>query len=402
MSRPTLTRRQLLRGAAAGCAAWAVPPLFARGAAAAETAPVVVVVFLRGGADALSLVVPLGDPLYAELRPTIALSPGETLPLDGFFGLHAALAPLAPLWNDGALAIAHAVGSPDPTRSHFGAQDALETAAPGRPAVRDGWLARWLATLGTTGAFAGITIGSSRTLSMTGDVHTASLVSLDSFQAGGLLSPARRDALAAGFAAGTDLRLRAAAEEMFDTQAALADVSRQTAVAYPPSIFGGTLRDAAALIKSPLGVRAVAVDLHGWDHHGEERHELPVVARDFAEGLAAFHRDLGAHVGRTLVLVTTEFGRTAAENGGGGTDHGHGGVLFALGAGVRGGRVHLRGGRWPGLRPADLWEGRDLAVTTDFRDVYAEVLRRHLGVADPGALLAGFATSPANELGLLA
>jgi uncharacterized protein (DUF1501 family) len=397
---PAITRRELLRGAAGACVAYAVPSLWARNAASAETAPVIVQVFLRGGADALSLVVPYGDPLYASLRPTIALSPSDTHDLDGFFGLHPSLGALAPLYDDGSLAIVHAVGSPDPTRSHFGAQDFLETAAPGQPAVRDGWLNRWLASLSTTGAFAGITIGSSRTLSLSGAAHTASLVSLDTFQSGGLLYEARQEVLAAGFAAGGNARIEAAAEEMFDTTAVLSDVSRATSVVYPFTGFASGLKDAAALIKASLGVRAVAIDLPGWDHHGEANDVMPGIAETFAAGLAAFHRDLGAHAARTLVLVTTEFGRTAAENGSGGTDHGHGGVLLALGAGIHGGRVLLRGGRWPGLAPADLWEARDLAVTTDFRDVFAEILRRHLGVASPGALLAGFAANPANEPGL--
>lgn len=396
----TLTRRELLRGAASVCVAYAVPSVWTRAAAAAESAPVLVTIFLRGGADGLSLVVPHGDPLYASLRPTIALAASETRSLDGFFGLHPSLGPLVPLYESGALAIVHAVGSPDSTRSHFGAQDAVETAAPGRHDVKQGWINRWLATLAPTGAFAGITIGSSRTLSLSGDVQTASLVSLESFQGGGQYHGARREALAAGFTAGGDERVARAAEEMFDTTAVLANLSRQTSVVYPFTIFGGALKDAAALIKGSLGVRAVAIDLPGWDHHGDANDEMPGLAYGFASALAAFQSDLGAHAARTLTLVTTEFGRTAGENGGGGTDHGHGGVLFALGGGVRGGRVYLRGDDWPGLAPSDLWEGRDLAVTTDFRDVFAEILRRHLGVANPGALLPGFAASPANEPGL--
>jgi uncharacterized protein (DUF1501 family) len=397
---PLVTRRQLLRGAASACVAYAVPSLCAREAAAAETAPVIVQVFLRGGADGLSLVVPHGDARYAALRPTIALAPSATHDLDGFFGLHPSLAALAPLYDAGSLAIVHAVGSPDPTRSHFGAQDFLETAAPGQPAVRDGWLNRWLASLSSTGAFAGITIGSSRTLSLSGAVHTASLVSLDTFQAGGLLHAARQEALAAGFAAGGNARIEAAAEEMFDTAAVLSDVSRQTSVVYPFTGFASALKDAAALIKGSLGVRAAAIDLPGWDHHGEANGVMPGIAETLATALAAFHRDLGTHAARTLVLVTTEFGRTAAENGSGGADHGHGSVSFVLGGGVRGGRVLLRGGRWPGLAPGDLWDGRDLAVTTDFRDLFAEILRRHLGVASPSALLPGFVANAANEPGL--
>ena len=397
---PSLTRRDLLRGAAGACVAYAVPSLWARDAAAAETAPVLVNVFLRGAADGLSLVAPHGDPSYATLRPTIGLAPADTFALDGYFGLHPSLAALEPLYRSGDLAIVHAVGSPDPTRSHFAAQDALETAAPGAHDVTQGWINRWLATQSSTGAYAGITIGATRALSMSGPVETATLVSLDTFQAGGLLHPARREALETGFAVGGDARIADVATEMFEATSVLGGISRATSVVYPYSTFATALKDAAALIKASLGVRAVAIDLSGWDHHSEANIEMPAVARTFADALAAFYRDLGDHAGRTLVLAGTEFGRTAAENGSGGADHGHGTVLFALGAGVRGRRVVLRGGQWPGLAEADLYEGRDLAVTTDVRDVFAEVLRRHLGVADPSALLPGFTANPANEPGL--
>lgn len=395
-----ITRRELLRGAAASCVAFAVPSLWARPGRAADTAPVLVQIFLRGGADGLSLVAPHGDPRYAALRPTIGLSPTATLDLDGYFGLHPSLAALEPLYRSGDLAILHAVGSPDPTRSHFRAQDGIETAAPGALDVTQGWINRWLASESATGAYAGITIGASRALSMAGPVETATLFSLDTFDAEGLLHAARKEALAAGFAASRDPRLAGAAAEMFEATAVLRDVPRQTRVVYPYSTFATALKDAAALIKASLGVRAVAIDLSGWDHHSEANLEMPALARGFARALAAFYRDLGDHAGRTLVLALTEFGRTAAENGSGGADHGHASALFALGGGVRGGRVLLRGGRWPGLAAGDLYEGRDLAATTDFRDVYAEILRRHLGVASPGALLPGFVANPANEPGL--
>jgi len=395
-----LTRRALLRGMAGSCVAFAVPSLWAKRAAAADTAPVLVQIFLRGGADGLSLVVPHGDPHYWTLRPSIAIPGPQLFDLGGGFGLHPSLAALDPLYRSGDLAIVHAVGSHENTRSHFRAQDVIETAAPGSHGMTQGWVNRWLATQSATGAWAGITIGASRVLSMAGPVETATLHSLDTFQAGGLLHPARKDALEDGFAASHDPRLAEAAAEMFEATAVLESIPRSTSVVYPYSTFATALKDAAALIKASLGVRAVAIDLIGWDHHSEANVEMPAVARSFATALAAFHRDLGAHADRTLVLALTEFGRTAAENGSGGTDHGQASALFALGGGVRGGRVLLRGGWWPTLAPERLHEGRDLAVTTDCRDVFAEVLRRHLGVSNPSALLPGFSASPANEPGL--
>lgn len=396
------TRREFLRRALGSAVAFAVPSLGSRSASAADTAPVLVNVVLRGGADGLSLVAPHGDARYAALRPTIGLTPAETIDLDGFFGLHPSLGVLEPLYRDGSLAIVHAVGSTDPTRSHFDAQDHLDIAAPGRGDVTEGWLNRWLATQSSVGRFAGVTIGPSRALSLAGSVETATLVSLAASQAGNFFAESRRAALEAGFEAGGDARIAAVADEMFATSAELSTIVRDTTIPYPDTIFGGALADAAALIKASIGVRAVAIDLPGWDHNTESSVRLPPTASGFAAALEAFHRDLGSHASRTLVLATSEFGRTAAENGGGGTDHGHGGVLFALGADVRGGRVHLRGGSWPGLAPGDLYEGRDLAVTTDFRDVLAEILRRHLGVTDPGSLLPGFVANPSNELGLFA
>ncbi len=162
------------------------------------------------------------------------------------------------------------------------------------------------------------------------------------------------------------------------------------------------MRNAAALIKADLGVRAICVDLGGWDHHSQAPRHIGPVASDLASSLAAFHTDLEGASARTLTLAMTEFGRTAHENASGGTDHGHGSVMLALGGGVSGGRVLTAGGTWPGLGPENLHEGRDLAVTTDFRDVFAEILDRHLGVANPSALLPGFAVDRSFYPGLFA
>jgi uncharacterized protein (DUF1501 family) len=394
------SRREFLRGAGTSLVALAVPSAWARPGRAAGTEPVVVSIFLRGAADGLSLVVPHGDPDYAALRPTIQLSPGETLDIGGFYALHPSLAPLAPLYQDGSLAILHAVGSPNPTRSHFAAQDYIETAAPGAQDVTTGWLNRYLATQSVNGAFAGVSIGSGKTLTLTGAADTISFVSLDNFQPGEFLTTERIGAWSAMFDAWPDPRLSQASDEMLAAAAVVGSISRATSVTYPDTEFARSLRDVAALIKSSVGVRALTVDLNGFDHHTNANAQMPVVAGTLASALAAFQQDLGSHASRTLTLVMTEFGRTAAENGGGGADHGHGSVMFALGGGIHGGRVLTRNGQWPGLAPENLFENRDLAVTTDFRDVFAEVLRRHLGVADPSSILPGFVADPAREPGL--
>ncbi len=398
--RPRFSRREFLRGAGTTLVALAVPSVWARPGRAVGTEPVVVSIFLRGGADGLSLVVPHGDPDYAALRPTIQLSPSDTLDIGGFYALHPSLAPLRPLYQNGSLAILHAVGSPDPTRSHFAAQDAIETAAPGAHGVTTGWLNRYLATQSVTGKFTGVSVGSSKTLALAGSAETISLVSLDTFQPGKFLITERVSAWQAIFDAWPDRRLSQASEEMFAAAAVVASVPRETPVIYPDTDFARSLRDVAALIKSPVGVRALTVDLNGFDHHVDANGGMPAIAGTLAGALAAFQQDLGADASRTLTLVMTEFGRTAAENGGGGADHGHGSVMFALGGGVHGGRVLTKDRQWPGLAPENLFEGRDLAVTTDFRDVFAEVLRRHLGVADPNVVLPGFAADRAREPGL--
>ncbi len=187
---------------------------------------------------------------------------------------------------------------------------------------------------------------------------------------------------------------------MLGAAAVVASVPRETSVTYPNTDFARSLRNAAALIKSPVGVRALSIDLNDFDHHTNANTSMPLVAGTLAEALAAFQQDLGTHTARTLTLVMTEFGRTAKENGSGGADHGHGSVMFALGGGVHGGRVLTHGGQWPGLAHENLFEGRDLAATTEFRDVFAEVLRHHLGVADPSTILPGFSADVAREPGL--
>ena len=390
-----LSRRRFLSLAGATAAAWALPHPVRAGAA---TDAVLVVVFQRGAADGLNLVVPHGDAAYYPLRPTIQVAPDAHLDLDGFYGLHPALAPLEPWYRSGDLAIVHAVGSHDPSRSHFDAQDFMDRAAPGDKSVRDGWLARTLADLGSTSAFEAVTIGAAKSKSLVGDVPSLAIPSVAGFTLDGGDETARRAALEGLYGAveegGTAGQLLAgAASELFSAIDVVGAVAQTSTVEYPGSPTGAALRDVANLLRADLGVRLVAVNVGGWDHHSDEIADLEQVGGDFAASLAAFYEDLGEHRARTLVLTMTEFGRTAAENGSGGTDHGHASIMMALGGGISGGRV-LTTGDWPGLGSGDLYEGRDLAVTTDFRDVYAEVLDRHLGIGDTSAILPDHVPGP--------
>lgn len=426
------TRRRFLRNAGATATAFMLPSSLlglSTRARAQGPDPVLVAVFLRGGVDGLNLVVPHGDDRYYGLRPTIQVPPGEELDLDGFYGLHPALASLTPLFSAGELALVHAVGSPSNTRSHFAAQDFMETAAPDDPGVSSGWLNRLLAAVGAASSWQGITLGSSSALSMQGAAPSLALSSIASFSlpgdeegrrilealysAGGLAPvdmsghamPMTIDAMRAAGLLGevpADAQaLEGAQQEAFAALDLIGSVELDDTVAYPQSRLGGALREAAALVKADIGVRVVAVDTGGWDNHSSEVVELSGVAGDLASSLAAFRQDLGADFARTCTLCMTEFGRTAKENGSGGTDHGHGGVMLALGGGVAGGRVLTRDG-WPGLGPGDLHEGRDLAATTDFRDAFADVVQHHMGVGQSALseILPGFQPSANGSPGL--
>ena len=394
------TRRDFLVGGVAAASltgiSWSAPRRRFRGSG---SEPVLVVLFLRGAADGLGLVVPYTDPNYAALRPTVRVAPGTELDLDGTFGLHPSLAPLVPMFDAGELAILHAVGSPHESRSHFDAQDFMERAAPGDPLVSTGWLNRYLAAVGSGTIHAGITLDTGTSPSLAGSVPTLAFKALDKFEITGGRAAKRRPALEAMHARPGTL-LGQAATGAFETMDLLGEVSTDTAVVYPDTPFGDAMRDVAALIKADIGVRVVSVNLGGWDHHTDEVARLAASAEGLAATLAAYHADLGTDVNRTMTLAMTEFGRTAAENGSTGTDHGHGSIMLALGGGVAGGRVLLADDQWPGLAPQDLFEGRDLAVTTDFRDVFAEVLDRHMGLADHGSIFPGFTAEAANYPGL--
>jgi len=390
----TTTRRVFIKsGATAMLSLGFAPRFLARAVAATETRKkLLIAIFQRGAVDGLNMLVPFGDNEYYRLRPSIAVAqPGRdngAVDLDGFFGLHPRMAPLKPLWDQGLLAPIHACGSPDATRSHFDAQDYMESATPGVKATRDGWLNRYLQATNSTSPLQGVAMTRQTPRSMQGHAATLAFPSVDEF--------AVRDARGSGraiedsYSHTADALLSTSAREAFEAMAILqkATAGGYTPVngaEYPKSPFGRALQEIARVSKADVGLEVAFAECTGWDTHvnqGSGDGQLAGRLDDLAQGIAALTRDLGDRMGDTVILTMSEFGRAAAENGNGGTDHGHGNAMMVIGGPVKGGKVY---GRWPGLRPDQRWEARDLAVTTDFRDVFAEVATAHLG-APSGAL----------------
>ncbi len=398
--------------------------LLAGNAARGGRGTVLICLFQRGAADGLNVLVPHGDPFYYQHRQAIAiarpaargLAGSGAIDLDGYFGLHPALAPLASLWQRGMLAPVHAVGSPSSTRSHFDAQDYMESGTPDRKGTREGWLNRYLATRGTCESCAA---GSSpddkapfRAVSMTpqtprileGPAPVVAMNSIDEFtirSSSGDLSQ-RIEAL---YQTGHADVVHAAGGEMLDAMKVLKAANpRQYAPAngaqYPRSPFGQHLLQIAQLIKAGVGLEVAFADVGGWDTHvnqGGANGQLANRLDDFARAIAALVTDLGDGMADVTIMTMSEFGRTARQNGTGGTDHGHAGALFVIGGSVHGGKVY---GKWPGLAPEQLYEGRDLALTTDFRTVFGEVAEKALGAARADVLFPGFDATK-GQLGIL-
>jgi len=379
---------------------------------------VLICLFQRGAADALNMVVPFGEQAYYRLRPTIAIPQptsgraGAALDLDGFFGLHPSLAPLNDLWRRGMLAPVHAVGSPSTTRSHFDAQDYMESGTPDVKSTRDGWLNRYLAVRGTCDECnAGAKPAPFQAVSMTqqtprilqGQAAVVAMNSLDQFA---IRTPASQvERIEALYRTGSSDVVHAAGGEMVEAMRVLRAANPQQYIpqhgaTYPRSQFGEHLRQIAQLIKSDVGLEVAFADVGGWDTHvnqGGVNGQLANRFDDFAKSISALVTDLGDRMADVVILTMSEFGRTARQNGNAGTDHGHAGALFVIGGSVKGGKVF---GRWPGLAMEQLNEGRDLALTTDFRHVFAEVAVKHLGAAKPDVLFPGFATPSSSWIGL--
>ncbi|MGH9418077.1 MAG: DUF1501 domain-containing protein [Terriglobales bacterium] len=361
---------------------------------------ILVAIFQRGAADGLNIVIPYGEQAYYATRPSIAIARGATLDLDGFFAFHPALAPLLPLWKQGALACVHAAGSPDPTRSHFDAQDYMESGTPGRKATDDGWLNRALGLdqWANHSPLRAVAMGPQVPLTLQGPVPAVAINNLSAFR--GAPGPVGAD-FQAMYDTTSNALLRPAGQDTFAALRLMQHLDPKTyqpapGADYPAGGLGASLRQLAQIIKADVGVEVAFADVGGWDHHvaeGSTQGRLANSLHGFAQAIAAFWADLGSRQQDVVLVTMSEFGRTVRENGNRGTDHGHANVMFALGGDVRGGKVY---GDWPGLKPEQLYQNRDLAVTTDFRDVLSEAVMRHLGVADLGGVFPGFQANPAR------
>ena len=360
---------------------------------------VLVGIFQRGAVDGLNMIVPFGDKGYYEARPTIAIPrPNETdgaIDLDGFFGLSPRMAALEPLFKRGEMAIVHASGSHDETRSHFDAQDYMESGTPGNKGTRDGWMNRYLHAKEHEKAspFRAVALAPQLPRSLQGTEPALAIGALNQF---GIRAGNQTEVFASTFEAeyaqAASSLLHSTGKDAFDAVKLLKGTNPESyapanGAVYPRSAFGDAMRQVAQLIKSDLGLEVAFTELGGWDTHIQQPGRLPGLLDDFAKGIAAFATDMGDGMADVVLVTMSEFGRAVQENGNRGTDHGHGNAMMILGGPVKGGKVY---GKWPGLAREQRYEGRDLAITTDFRDVFAEVVTRHLGAKDISKIFPGY------------
>ncbi len=387
--------------------------------AAAQGSPrrkTLVSIFQRGAADGLNIVVPFFEQRYYQLRPSIAIAAprsggvapaapiattngivlsssillgsngNPSIDLDGRFALHPQLQSLKPLWDSGQLAIVHATGSPDTSRSHFDAQDFMES---GMASTRtnDGWLNRALPASTSVSPLNAVALGKQLPRSLHGSRPAVAVDDLTKFQMKDHDAGAMFEGM---YAAASDGNLKTQGNDTFEATRMIDAVLKQP---YQPTgnvqyvgAFGAKLRQLAQLIKANVGVEVAFADMDGWDHHINENGSMQPLLNELGSSLAAFCTDMGSRMADIVLVTMSEFGRTAAESGNQGTDHGHGGMMMVLGGAVNGGKVY---GKWPGLQPEQLFEGRDLAVTTDYRDVLGELVRDHMG-GKPEAVFPGF------------
>jgi len=411
-----VTRRVFLKNSGIAMVGLSSLPAFLQRAVASTAMPnkkKLVVLFQRGAMDGLNAVIPFGEPSYYSMRPTIAIprpssgSQEAGIDLDGFFALHPSLRPLEPLFRQNQLAIVHAVGSPDSTRSHFDAQDYMESGTPGRKATEDGWLNRAVQLRPDPKAspFRAVAMGANLPRTLRGSAPAVALPDVRQFRVIAR-TPAVEGGFEALYAQTVDPTLAATGKETFEAidllrKANPARFQPENGADYPRNRFGQSLQQIAQLLKANVGMEVCFLDSGGWDHHVNEggvQGQLSNLLRDLGQGLAAFHRDLGDRMDDIVFVTMSEFGRTAAENGNRGTDHGHANCMFVMGGPVKGGKVY---GRWPGLDRSQLYEGRDLALTTDFRAVLGEVISAHLGSKDLSKVFPGFDASPRSFPSLL-
>ena len=403
--RVMLDRRAFLKSGGVALLTVGAGPAFLQRAAAAVREPgshekrkVLVTIFQRGAMDALAAVPPLGGRNGAHLkalRPRLHMAAGGdgVRDLGVGFGLHPAFDPLLPLWQDGRLGIVHGTGSPHTTRSHFDAQDYMESGTPGRKGTPDGWLNRVVGKLGHDATpFRAVSLTPALPRSFYGDAGALAVTNLRDFKVD-LPGAGKAAAAGEGFEALYDQTaqdlLRDTAADTFEAVDMLKKLDVRSyrpapGADYPRSPLGAALQQIAFLVKSDVGLEVAFAESGGWDTHVQQGTRTGAFARqgrDLAQAIAAFWHDLGNDRDHVTVMTMTEFGRTAAENGTGGTDHGHGSCLFVLGDGVDGGKVH---GTFPGLDPDQLYEGRDLGITTDFRSVFSEVAGKTFGLPSSG------------------
>ena len=385
------------------------PTFLARTVAAADAVKqkVLITIFQRGAVDGLNMIVPFGERDYYSARPSLAIArPGAdenaAVDLNGFFGMHPRMRALKPLWDSGNLAIVHACGSHDETRSHFDAQDYMESATPGVKSTPDGWMNRYLHAKEHEKAtpFRAVALAPQLPRALQGTAPALAIGQISQFGIrAGQATDMVQSSFEAEYAAAANSVLHSTGREAFDAVKMLkkADPSQyapSNGAEYPRSPFGEALKQIAQLVKADVGLEVAFAESGNWDHHANEGAALGILANrldDLSRGISALVRDLGERMQDVVVLTMSEFGRTVAENGNRGTDHGHGNAMMVIGGAVRGGKVY---GKWPGLAREQRHEGRDLAITTDFRAVFNEVVRGHLGLRDTARVFPGFASSP--------
>jgi len=417
LARRAVSRRGFMKGGALALVGTSVIPSFlvrsvmAEATTAAANKKKLVVIFQRGAADGLNVVVPYAEKNYYAMRPTIAIQKNQVLDLNGFFGLHPAMASLKPLYDQRHLAIVHAAGSPDMSRSHFDAQDYMESGTPGVKITQDGWLNRALQVgpvEGKASAFRAVALGSQVPRTLQGKQPAIAVNNLADFSVGGKGPQATpiSNAFQAMYDESSDSMLHGTGQETFEAVRMLkaadpAHYQPAAGVDYPKTAFGNSMKQIAQLMKANLGVEAAFTDIGGWDTHqnqGNANGQLANRLKEFSDTIAAFWKDMGQDSENLTLVTMSEFGRTARQNGTGGTDHGHANVMFILGGGVRGGKVY---GKWPGLANEQLNEGRDLTVTTDFRNVLGEAAYKTLGAKNLDVVFPGAQVRPGQFLNFI-
>ncbi|HEX4231874.1 MAG TPA: DUF1501 domain-containing protein [Bryobacteraceae bacterium] len=369
--------------------------------ATSQRKKILIAIFQRGAVDGLNVVVPHGEQAYYALRPSIAIprpdgTAQSAIDLDGRFGLHPSLHSLKPLWDKNMLAVVHAVGSPDPTRSHFDAQDYMESGAPGYKNVYDGWLNRAMCREEGPSAVRAVSLTPDLPLTLRGRNQALAINNLADFE---VKDPRLAATFESMYGTTADQVLNGTGRETFEAIKLVQSIQKTPYVpangaSYPRNRLGQSMLQIARLIKADVGLEVAFTDVGGWDTHvnetGPQPHtgQLANLLRDFGDTLGAFAEDLGDRMADVTVVTMSEFGRTAKENGDRGTDHGHANVMLVMGGAVKGGRVY---GEWPGMEREQLHEARDLMVTTDFRTVLSELVSKQLGNRQLATVFPNFA-----------